>query len=460
LGKLRKNAYAIGSTAVTSIRNHSNNPGRTVSADILQVLLICDNQEDIAATVGDHIDALAKYSRHRILKVCAARDLPAAIELDRFDIIVVHYSIFGTLLSLPEQTIERLRATQALKVVYVQDEHRNVRARLEALRAIDTGVLFTCVPTDKISTIYGEAALPGVLKLNTLTGYVDTDLLYSKVPSWSARPVDVGYRGRRPPIWLGRLGQEKVAIALRFSDDSKRYGLKCDISVDEEDRLYGSAWLHFIQNCKAVLGTESGASCIDFDGAIQRAVEEHLRRDSTVAEEYLYELYVAATDGTVAMNQISPRCFEAAALRTVMILYPGSYSGILVPWRHYIPLEKDHSNMQNVVEILLDESRCRQIIDCVYEEVACNPQYSFKRVAEQLDAAIDDSIQHEHRRTKEPYTSERFAAHAKPSFSEMQFRSVRWMRQKSVHVLFGTLLKEIAPEKRRACKNAIRRWLG
>ena len=36
-------------------------------------------------------------------------------------------------------------------------------------------------------------------------------------------------------------------------------------------------------------------------------------------------------DGKIDLQVISPRCFEAASLGTVMILYPGDYSGILKP---------------------------------------------------------------------------------------------------------------------------------
>ena len=54
-------------------------------------------------------------------------------------------------------------------------------------------------------------------------------------------------------------------------------------------------------------------------------------------------------DGKIDLQVISPRCFEAAALGTVMVMYPGEYSGLLKPGVHYISLEKDFSNFDDVI---------------------------------------------------------------------------------------------------------------
>ncbi len=45
--------------------------------------------------------------------------------------------------------------------------------------------------------------------------------------------------------------------------------LKLDISAKEDDRIYGNDWHAFLQNSKAVLGTEGGATIFDFDGTLK-----------------------------------------------------------------------------------------------------------------------------------------------------------------------------------------------
>ena len=49
-------------------------------------------------------------------------------------------------------------------------------------------------------------------------------------------------------------------------------------------------------------------------------------------------------------RMITPRSFEAIAMKTVQVMYPGKYSGILEPWRHYIPINRDFSNLNEVID--------------------------------------------------------------------------------------------------------------
>ena len=142
-------------------------------------------------------------------------------------------------------------------------------------------------------------------------------------------------------------------------------------------------------NCKAVLGTESCISFIDFDGTVMPKVDayEQGRPDESAVD--IQAKFLGKRDGEIVIRVISPRCFEAAALRTLMILYPGSYSEILEPWRHYVPLQRDHSNMDEVVAVLRDPARAKAIIDNAYKEIALNPTYSFRAMVEEFDQDLD-----------------------------------------------------------------------
>jgi hypothetical protein len=94
----------------------------------------------------------------------------------------------------------------------------------------------------------------------------------------------------------------------------------------------------------------------------------------------------------------------------LMILYEGTYSGRLVPWRHYVPLKKDHSNMAEVVEVLRDEGRAQAIVDTAFSEVALNPDNSFAAMVRQVDSAIDRVFCEEMAARKLPYDEAPFAA--------------------------------------------------
>jgi hypothetical protein len=65
---------------------------------------------------------------------------------------------------------------------------------------------------------------------------------------------------------------------------------------------------------------------------------------------------------------------------------------VLQPWRHYVPLKKDHSNMKEVVDVLRDEVRMAEIISACYAEVANNPQNAYRSFMERFDVIIEDEM--------------------------------------------------------------------
>ena len=94
-------------------------------------------------------------------------------------------------------------------------------------------------------------------------------------------------------------------------------------------------------------------------------------------------------ENKIRLNQISPRCFEAAALRTAMVLFEGEYSGVLEPGRHYILLRKDFSNFAEVLDALRDDAGLQRLVDRTFEEIARNPKYSYRTFVEQFDQVVE-----------------------------------------------------------------------
>ena len=356
-----------------------------------RLLLLCDYRPHEAATVIDHIEAIRRWSRYDVFVLPMFGDLPDEVDFAPFDALVIHYNlVMSSDVFLPPLARWRISQFQGPKAAFIQDEYRFVDATVGVMRTLGIQVLFTCVPADQVELVYPEAALPQLRrKVTVLTGYVPEELLGVPVAPYDARSIDVAYRGRRLPAWLGRLAQEKVLIAERFQADAPAYGLSTDISTSEDDRLYGDAWVAFVRSSKATLGVESGASVFDFDGSIERSITDYLAAHPGATFEELHRRFLADVDGRIRLNQISPRCFEAAALGTLMVLYPGAYSGILEPGRHYVPLEKDHSNMAEVANAIRDRSTWERITRQAREEVALNPRYSFRAMVETVDEGLD-----------------------------------------------------------------------
>jgi hypothetical protein len=365
-----------------------------------------------AATVTEYLDALHTYSVHRVHEVSMLHHFPSQIDLDRFDVVITHYSLsIGPLLHhyLGPALVEKLKRFRGLKAAFLQDEYREIQTYWKHINELGIELLFSCVPEEEINKVYPAEKVPHLRVVNVLTGYVPERLLKQTVMPVAQRPIDVGYRTRRMPFWLGRLGHEKWFIAQEFERRARNTDLKLDLSTREGERLYGDAWTNFVASCRAVIGVESGASIIDFDGKLEHRVEDYVAKNPEATFEEISQKFLAPYEGSLKLHQISPRCFEAAALRTPMVLFEGAYSGVLEPERHFVVLKKDFSNFDDVAFKLRDHASLQAMADRTYEEVAMNPRWSYRSFIQQVDSALQDAVkQGATQRASRPYTKIEF----------------------------------------------------
>lgn len=394
-----------------------------------------------AATVTEYLDALHRFSKHRVFEVSMLNHFPAKLDLGRFDAVIIHYSLsIGPLINhyLGPHLIARLKQYRGLKAAFLQDEYREIETYWRHCNELGLDVLFSCVPDDEISKVYPADKVPGLRVVNVLTGYVPEALMNYPSPPIAERRIDVGYRSRKMPYWLGRLGYEKTFISEEFARRCAPHGMRLDLSTEEGERLYGEAWTQFIASCRAVIGAESGASIIDFDGQLERRVDDYCARNPKAGFEQVFDLFLAPYEGSLRLNQISPRCFEAAALRTPMILFEGDYSGILERNRHFIPLKKDFSNFEEVLHKLSDDDELQAMADRTYAEVAANPHYQYSAFIEIVDRVLDEEI--ESRQTVAaiaPYSRASFASAVRWSLG---YSSRRWFVLRLQKILLGVPL--------------------
>lgn len=367
----------------------SSNDLRPAEGSRLSILLLADDHPGHANTVLDHIDALRRHSVHRV-HLFNPRGLRESrfLRLDDYDAVVIHYS----LLVISDQYLapafrDAISRYSGLKVQFIQDEYRWIDEVTATMEYLGIDVIFSAAAAVDLPRLYTDR-LPRVRAVTTLTGYVPDRLLRVKVPPLDQRPIDVGYRGRVVPPSLGALGYEKVRIAKGFRERAGAYGLRCDIRWREEDRIYGERWNQFVASCKAMLGTESGASIADFDGVVERAVNDFLAERPEASFEEIHEAVLRPFEGNLEIRSISPRVFEAVALRTALVQFPGDYSGVIEPWKHYIVLEEDFSNMDEVVSRLGDARFLREMTECARADVAESGLYSYRAFAREFDQVV------------------------------------------------------------------------
>ena len=354
----------------------------------MNILILYDKFSTFTNAVYDHLMAFSKYSENNIYY---AHSLPGlnAIPLVKFDVIVVHYSVRLAFDALPLKSKIKLSDFKGRKVLFVQDEYDNTDKTRAAIDFCGFDLVFTCVPRKFIGEIYPESFTKNIRFINTLTGYVNGESLPVGMTNEIVREIDVGYRGRELPYWYGDLGQEKVRIAEGFISNAGHSELIFDISCKEEDRFYGDDWIDFLKKCKATLGTESGCNIFDKTGSVRKNIIDYLDRNPGASYNELKKKIFEGKEEAPVMNQVSPRLFEAVEYGAVLILFEGEYSGIFKPWKHFIPLKKDFSNVDEVIEKVKDRSFLKNMSERAYNDIIASGKYTYESFIKDFDREID-----------------------------------------------------------------------
>jgi hypothetical protein len=342
-----------------------------------------------AATIMEHITAFERHSQFRVWRLNTELGFPGQLADLRFRIIVLHYSLFGTgRYYLNAQFLDYLAYCEhSYKIAFFQDEFRYCQKRFEFLNRYRVDCVYTLIEPAYFKDVYQKyTSVPKLVY--SLAGYVSDDLL-AAAPKYTKpdheRTIDVGYRGRRLAFYMGKGAQEKREIGVEFEARSQGLGLTLDIEDEEQKRIYGDAWYEFIANCRAVLGVEAGVSVFDLEDKVRVECERLLAFNPNMSFDEISARVLAPWENNVYYRTISPRHFEAAAFRVCQILFEGSYSGLMQPMVHFIPLKKDFSNFDEVIRLMRDDEVRQRLTENAYRDLIGSGKYTYRRFIEEFD---------------------------------------------------------------------------
>ena len=325
-----------------------------------------------------------------------------SINLNDFKIFMIHNSVsydINNLNSLDKYLDTKIADFRGLKILFRQDDHFKYLQFIEYIKRTKFDLIYTVVPRETVSKLYSKNKTGGAEVISCLTTYVTPYLLDQKHylhKPYSSREIDIGYRGSIYPLHWGSLGYEKRIIGDLVQEKLKTKKLNIDVSSLEKDRLGGDNWFEFLSNCKSVLGVESGCSIFistpSEEKKIQNVISLMGKDDNSkeYAQKYLNEL--KDLEEQTYFRMISPRMFEAIAMGTTQILFPGKYSNILKPNKHYFALKKDLSNIEQAIDLINDPIKSKRMNECAYEEVLENPKYSIFSFIQEMNVKIEETL--------------------------------------------------------------------
>lgn len=350
----------------------------------MKILVLYTNSEfPLRKNIEGFLNCFKNYSKARVY-YCNL-----AIRRKVFFLSIIEYDlvIYAPSLAIPwnpENYLNRLSYLKdsgikaKKKIAFFQDEYLRTDLMCKFISELSVNEVYSVAPKSEWPIIY--KSIPSNVRIKDyLTGYVD-DLdvnIYSSLRSNSERGIDIGYRTgwySSGMYKLGSWGRLKFEIAHKFLNYNSPLNL--DIKLGE-GFLKGSNWFKFLSSCRYTIGVESGASLLDKDGSIVDSINSFLAKNQNASYEVVEENCFKDLDKNLKLKAISPRVFEAAMCNTGLVLIEGDYNGILKVWEHYIPLKEDFSNIEEVVELIKDESLRKKLVNNTYRDLIESKKYSY-----------------------------------------------------------------------------------
>jgi hypothetical protein len=364
-------------------------------ANILVVYAL--RKHPVRDTLRDHLHSFARYSRNRCFYLnLALRDIPRFARRLRFHGVIFHTSFLSYRWG-PESWRELtrraapLRDVGEIRVAIPQDEFLRSEMLCEFIDDFQIGHVFSAAPASEWPKIYEGVDRKRVGFTQVLTGYLDPSSVRRAervTASMQEREIDIGYRAWHAAPWLGRHGQLKHELADAVRERALRHGLEVDISTRDEDTLFGDDWYRFLASCRYTIGVEGGASILDRDGSLKQATERYLTAHPGAGFDEIEAACFPGEDGKLALFAVSPRHLEACATRTCQLLIEGDYNGVLRAGEHYLPLRRDLSNLDQVLEEVARDARRPRIVDAAYRDVISSGRYQYSKLVERVEAVI------------------------------------------------------------------------
>jgi hypothetical protein len=360
------------------------------------LILYWDNMPSMRTSTYDHLYCFERYLGHRVYYLnLESENLPWYAAQVAFDVVIFHDLFFcGRWGGRPlfEKLCRRIPAkaiASAVKIAVPQDEFISADLLCECINSFGIEAVFSVSPASEWPKIYRNIDRARVRLYEVLTGYIEEVTLArieTIVAAAPPRATDIAYRagGRswRQATWLGRHGVLKIEIGEVFAREAPSYGLLVDISSRSEDVLMGDDWYRFLASSKYTIGLEGGASILDWDGELRLKTLAFVEANPAAGLDSIEAACFPGRDGELALFALSPRHLEACATRTCQILIEGAYNGVLAAGRHYIPLRRDFSNLDDVLTIVNRDDQRQQIVETAYRDIVESGRYTYRRFAE------------------------------------------------------------------------------
>lgn len=308
------------------------------------------------------VDVAGEGALHQLASVLRTRR--------RYDLMVVLHSVTSQGSSLPPRMVRAIEGNSTPLAFFMGNEYKLIPEKLDFAEQLGTDLLISQTDDPGVLDLYSQRL--GCPVVGIPGGGLDPDTFRPEVPLRD-RTLDIGMRAHDEPIYFGHQDRRTIAAATEIA--AARRGLKVDISFDPAQRLTPVAYAAFLNSCRSQLGTEGGTDYFDLLDETRHTVNAYVDAHPQAALDDL-EREVFRHAEAQGCRMLTGRHVEAAATRTVQILFRGRYCSLFEPGVHYIPVSRDLSDLEQALDTLADDAACERIAGNAYDVVMAELTYT------------------------------------------------------------------------------------
>ncbi|MDA8121151.1 MAG: hypothetical protein M0Z38_01130 [Deltaproteobacteria bacterium] len=347
------------------------------------------------------------------VNVCDRRGLARlADRIGEYDLVVLLHSTNADTLEHVDRCRGMLCRRRGKLLSFVGNEVNlpgvSLGGKIDFLREVGAEFIGTQLPLDAGQWLYEECRGSRVVPLPHA---LNPEAFRPVVPQ-AAREIDIGARSHQ---YLPFLGDDERNRMLGYFLGGP-FDPPMRVDIDTRARLNREGWAAFLNRCKGTIATEAGSYYLERDDRTVRAIQDYvnekkgregvrvvrkgsllekaglaipraLRRRmkgmleaANIRQEFLvhqaadYEeirdrFFADLAKPPVYTKAISSRHFDAIGAKTCQIMFPGRFNGILRADEHYLALQRDFSNVRDVLSRFADGTYRAGMADRAYEYV-------------------------------------------------------------------------------------------
>ena len=296
------------------------------------------------------------------------KDLKELI-FDRYDVIIFLHSTFSNLCFVPTYVQKIISRKKAIKIYFLGNEYKLMPEKINFIKSLGINLLITQSLNKNIIDLYKTKVNCEVIGIPS--SGLDMEIFFPKI-DFKLRTNDFGYRTYDEPAYFGH--QDRRMLMNRALEIVKKKKFTYSFSMEKKDRFLIHDWSNFLNNCKSIIGTNTGFDYFDLNDNIRKDVN---KLDLLYNSDFdkIHREYFLNKPKKFSMRIITGKNIEAAGCKTLQISVEGDYGGYFLPDKHYISIKKDLSNLELCLEKIKDQKYCENIVNNAFEVVTTKLKY-------------------------------------------------------------------------------------